>query len=594
MTRSTMTNSIADESGMTHAPCATAEGALKRGRFAFKSFHLAAAQKGLEDDTVRLDASARALEIPTALVSPEAPCEVLAFGPFRFDRVRQVLCKSGQRLRMGGRAREILLALLERSGETVSKRELLERVWANGAVEEGTMRAHITALRRILGDGESGSEYVQNVPGRGYRFAAPVAYVREVSPATVTPASSSSVPVVVESSSNRARNFPALPMRMLGRAKALRTLAARVPQQRLVTIVGPGGIGKTTLALHLADTLASSFSEGVCFVDLALLREPRRVPGAVASVLGLVGLAADPLPEILSFLRDKSMLVVLDNCEHVIEVAASLVETILQRAPGVHFLATSREPLSAESESVHRLEPLAVPPGQHATGADALAFPAVQLFIQRAEASCDSFEWEDAQAPLIGEICRRLDGNPLAIKLAAERVSLLGVKGLAAILDQGLHLVIEGRRTAVPRHQTLHAMLDWSYELLSHSEQATLRRVAVFAGSFDQLSAIAMVADETVATAEVFKCLARLAAKSLIAIDVIAGKVLYRLHNTPRAYALEKLRDSGELAKTQRRHADWGRTLGTAELRAAPGMAASAICLPRSTAASPMVSKPPI
>jgi predicted ATPase len=294
----------------------------------------------------------------------------------------------------------------------------------------------------------------------------------------------------------------------------------------------------------------------VCLVDLALLRQPRGVPGALAAALGLAGAAADPVSEISSFLRDKSMLVVLDNCEHVIEVAATVVETILQNAPGVHFLATSREPLGAESESVHRLEPLAVPPEPRVTRADVLAFAAVQLFIERAELSCDSFKLEDAEVPLVATICRRLDGNPLAIKLAAERAELLGVKGLAAGLDQGLHLVIEGRRTAVPRHQTLGAMLDWSYELLAPSEQAILRRLAVFAGSFDQLCATAVVTDEAVTPAEVFKCLASLAAKSLLVVDVTAGKILYRLPNMPRAYALEKLRDSGELEKTQRRHAE--------------------------------------
>jgi DNA-binding winged helix-turn-helix (wHTH) protein len=266
--------------------------------------------------------------------------EVLAFGPFRLDRVQHVLRKSGKPLRMGGRALEILLVLVEQPGATVSKTELLERVWTNGVVEEGTMRVHIAALRRILGDDESGIPYVQNVSGRGYRFAAHVARVRELSPDTVAPASCSSVQSILSKSSSiagRARNFPGLLRRMLGRSEAFKMLAARIPQQRLVTITGPGGIGKTTLALHLADTLAPSFPQGMCLVDLALLREPRGVPSALASALGLEGLAGDCLREILSFLRDESMLVVLDTCEHVIEVVANLAGTILQSAPRCAF-----------------------------------------------------------------------------------------------------------------------------------------------------------------------------------------------------------------------------------------------------------------
>jgi predicted ATPase len=278
------------------------------------------------------------------------------------------------------------------------------------------------------------------------------------------------------------------------------------------------------------------------------------VAGALASALGLAALTPDPLSQVLSFLRDKSMLVLLDNCEHLIEVAASLVEKVRRDAPGVHVLATSREPLRAEGESLHRLEPLAMPEGEGAmSGEAALSFAAVQLFVERAKASSDSFELTDAEVPLIVQICRRLDGNPLAIELVAPHVDLLGVRGLAARLDEGLHLLIRGRRTAVPRHQTLRATLDWSYELLSASEQMILRRLAMLVGSFDLPCARAVAADETVGAARVFEALVNLVAKSLIVVDVTGEQVRYRLPDTTRAHALEKLRDSGELAQIQQR-----------------------------------------
>jgi predicted ATPase/DNA-binding winged helix-turn-helix (wHTH) protein len=497
--------------------------------------------------------------------------DVLAFGPFRLDPVQQVLREAGKPLRLGSRALEILLTLVEAGGETVGKNELFARVWPNSVIEEGTLRVHIAALRKILGDGESGIRYVQNVAGRGYRFAAPVTRVQEGAPSTSGDASASTTPISDTSGSRayRADNLPAPQTRMLGRAQALSTLVARVPQRRFVTITGPGGIGKTTLALSVADTLAPSYPQGVCFVDLASLTEPRLVAASLASALGLAALATDPLPGILSFLQEKSMLLLLDNCEHVIEVAAGLVEKVLQSAPDIQVLTTSREPLRAKGESVHRLEPLMMPDRKRAmTGAEAIASPAVRLFVERAEASLDTFELDDAEVPLIIEICRRLDGNPLAIELAAAYVDLLGVRGLAASLDQGLYLSIRGPRTAAQRHQTLRATLDWSYELLSDSEQTILRRVGVFVGSFDLQSARAVAADEQVVAADVFEGLANLAAKSLLVVDVTGEKVLYRLLDMPRAYALGKLRASGEFVQIRQRHAEMWRTSGAAELRA--------------------------
>jgi predicted ATPase/DNA-binding winged helix-turn-helix (wHTH) protein len=497
--------------------------------------------------------------------------EVLAFGPFKLDLVRHVLRKSGKPVRLGSRALEILLALVERAGQTVGTKELLARVWCDRVVEPSTVRVHMATLRKILGDGKSGARYVENVSGQGYRFAAPVTRVCEVSPPGVpsTPASTALAAGESESGSMayRTDNLPVPLTRMLGRARELSTLVTRVPQRRFVTLTGPGGIGKTLLALNVAAALAPGYPHGTCFVDLAVLTEPAGVAGALATALRgaaapASAAAGDPLTDILAFLQDKSMLVVLDNCEHVIEVAADLAEKVLRGAPGVHILATSREPLRAGGESVHRLGPLALP-AQEGTicGAQALAFAAVELFVERAEASLDTFELGDAEVPVIVEICRRLDGNPLAIELAAAHVDRLGVTGLAASLEQRLHLVIKGQRTAPPRQQTLRATLDWSYELLPAPEQTILRRLSVLAGRFDLPSACAVTTDEKLDAEELFEGLTNLVAKSLLVADETGEKVSYRLLDTTRAYALEKLRDSEELTPVQQRSAaHMGRT----------------------------------
>lgn len=480
---------------------------------------------------------------------------VLVFGPFRLDVVRHDLRAAGKPVRLGSRALEILLALVERAGETIGTNELLARVWRNSVVEPCTVRVHIASLRKILGDGKSDVRYIENVSGQGYRFAVPVTRLHETG--DVTRASSASFAAAPGSLAFRSNNLPTPLTRMLGRAEALSTLVARMPQRRFVTLTGPGGIGKTMLAVNAAEWLAPAFPHGVCFVDLASVPEPRLLQGALAEALGLAARVADPLPDILTFLRDKSMLVVFDNCEHVIEAAARLVESVLQGAPGVHVLATSREPLRAQSEVVHRLEGLALPVGGGAmTGAAALAFPAIQLFVERAEASLDTFELRDAEVPILVEICRRLDGNPLALELVAANVDLLGIRGLAVRVAQELHLTIRGRRTAAPRQKTLGATLDWSYGLLPASEQALLRRVAVFINSFDLPAARAVATDEKLAAAEVPAALTNLVAKSLLVADGSGERARYRLPATSRAYALKKLRDSEELAQTQGRHAE--------------------------------------
>lgn len=486
--------------------------------------------------------------------------EVLVFGPFWLDPARRVLLESGQPVRLSSRPLQILLALVERAGETVSANELFARVWSKGGVEDGTLRAHIAALRKALGDGESGIRYVENISGQGYRFAAPVTRLRSPPISSASRPAVPNVPISGDPGSKvyRPNTLPPPLTGMVGRARVVSLLAAQVPQWRFVTLTGPGGIGKTAVALSVAETLAPTYPQGVCFVDLALLTEPRQVAGALASALGLGALPADPLPDILSGVARKSLLLVLDSCDPVVAAAAGLVEKLLQSAPRVHVLATSREPLRAEGEFVQGLEPLAMPEGPEAlTAGEALTVPAVRLFVKSAEAHLDTFELRDTDVPLVMEICRRLDGNPLAIELAAAHVNLVGLKGLADSLDEGLHLLIRGRRTAVPRHQTLGATLDWSYERLPPLEQTLLRRLAVFAGSFDPQSARAVAADETADVAAVLQGLTRLVAKSFIIADVPAEPAHYRLLNTTRAYGLEKLRDSGELAQTQLRHAQW-------------------------------------
>jgi len=308
---------------------------------------------------------------------------------------------------------------------------------------------------------------------------------------------------------------------MIGRADIVSRLAARLPRQRSITIVGPGGIGKTTVALAVAEALIPGYDHGVWLIDLAPLSDPRLVPSALAAVLGLEIRAENSLPGLIAGLKDKEMLLVLDNCEHVIDEAAALTAGILRGVPGVHILATSREPLRAEGEHVYRLSPLQRPPGTAGlTAAEALGFPAVQLFVERAAASLDEFELSDADAPIVADICRKLDGLPLAIEFAAARVEAFGLHGLATRLDERLRLLTSGRRAALPRHRTLSATLDWSYGLLTEAEQRVLRRLAIFAGGFTLHAAGAVAADATHPKSEIIDQVAELVAKSLVAADV--------------------------------------------------------------------------
>jgi predicted ATPase len=339
-------------------------------------------------------------------------------------------------------------------------------------------------------------------------------------------------------------------------------LAARRPwprSSRDFRAIGPGGIGKTTVALDVAERMITSYEDGVWLIDLAPLSDQRLVPSAVATVLGLEIRAGGSLPNLVGGLRDKRMLMLLDNCEHVIDAAASLVAAVLSGAPGVNIIATSRESLGIVGESEYRLGPLSCPvPSSKLTAADAGVFPAVQLFVERVTAIVEDFALTDANAPLVVEICRRLDGLPLAIEFAAPRVAALGVEGLAARLDDGFPLLAARHRAALPRHQTMRAVIDWSYGLLSEDEQRFFRALSIFSGGFTVEAVAALVIDPAAETCfGAMDRLADLVGKSLVVADVSGAKPRFRLLDTTRPYATEKLAASGECEPIARGHAEY-------------------------------------
>ncbi len=469
------------------------------------------------------------------------------FGTFRLDPDRRELLQDGQPLHLRAREFDILLFLVENAGQFVTKDQLIERVWPTTTVSDANIRVQIAALRRVLGDGRDGARYILNAAGRGYSFCCPL----ELPPA----AAGQARPTRAGSLGDIRYNLPVRLKPTLGRGEASNRLISHLPHHRLVTIVGPGGIGKTTLALTVADELIDAYDDGVRFVDLAGLSDPDLVPTAMASTVGPMK-SANPEEELIKVLEDKQILFVLDNCEHLIEAVATLVERVLTRTRDIHFLATSREPLRTDGEWLFRLGPLDIPPRKaDLTAVEALAYPTVKLFVERARLSDSQFELSDADAASVAELCRRLDGNPLAVELAAARVGLFGVPGLAAQLEESFGMLTQGRRTALPRHQTLRATLDWSYEILSPDEQALLYRLSVFRGEFTLATARAVAGKGAGAEHEIIEGLAELTAKSLINVDVSQQPARYRMLFITRDYALQKLGDSGERVEISRRHA---------------------------------------
>jgi predicted ATPase/DNA-binding winged helix-turn-helix (wHTH) protein len=471
--------------------------------------------------------------------------ETISFGPFELSSGERILSRAGLVLPLGGRALDILIYLVMRTGEVVTKEELLDHAWPNVVVEEGNLRVHIAAIRKALGDGQFGTRYITNIKGRGYCFVAPVSRL-----------SAASRPVDDGSTSKMAPAFPPRLSRMIGREVAVDTISAQLVTGRFVTIVGAGGIGKTTVAVSIGRRLFEEFGDLVHFIDLGSLKDPLLVASAIGLALGLPINERDPVPSLIAALRHQRMLLVFDSCEHVIETASVLTERIFNGAPQVHILVTSREALSVEGEQVHRLAPLECPSEDaHLTAEEALAFPAVRLFVERATANQSGFAFSDADAPVAAEICRKLDGIALAIELAAGRVGAYGIRNVAMLLDQRFGLLWDGRRTALPRHRTLTATLDWSYDLLQELERTILHRLSVFAGSFTLEAARSVAAGDDLDDALVLAAMDGLVTKSLVAADTSNAMTQFRLLDTTRAYASRKLVESSEADRIAHRHA---------------------------------------
>lgn len=452
---------------------------------------------------------------------------------------QRVLRVDGRECQVGTRAFDLLLALIERRDRVVPKGELLDVVWPRMVVEESNLPVQVSSLRKLLG-----SQVIATIPGRGYRFVAPL-----LDGAGGNDAAADDRPSPAPDTDPSATR-PAL----FGRADEVALLTGLLKTHRLVTVVGAGGIGKSRLAQVVSAAQASRFRDGVSLIELAGLGDPALLVHALAQPLGLsVPDREAGVRSLVDALANRQMLLVLDNCEHLLEPLAVIVERLLDAAPELQVLATSQEPLRVQAEQQVRLEPLAVPRDAAVPGAR--GYGALVLFEARVRAAAHHFELADADLPLAIDLCRQLDGLPLAIELAAARVPLLGLRTVHGRLRERFQLLTAGTRTALRRHQTLRAAMDWSHCLLDEPQRIVFRRLGIFGGGFTMELAQVACADDERDEWWVLEQLAALIDKSLVVVDA-AEPVRYRLLESARAFALEQLAAAGETAALVRRHAE--------------------------------------
>ncbi|UVC10494.1 winged helix-turn-helix domain-containing protein [Rhizobium sp. TH2] len=468
----------------------------------------------------------------------------LTFGPFTLSVSQRLLARDEAPIDLGARAMDLLITLASAPNKLMSKQDLISQVWPDVIVEEGSLRFHMTGLRKALGDGQDGARYITTIAGRGYCFVAPITR-RRAPPAA---RSNADFPHAI---------LPSRLDRMVGREEDIIRLSDKLMKSRMVTIVGVGGVGKTTVATAVAHNVAPSFNGAVLFADYGMLSDSGLVAAGIASMLGLPVGSEDVRPSLLAYLQDKQILLILDTCEHLIDAIADLASNIIDSAPQVYLLATSREALRIEAESIYRLDTLACPPDDPDISSEMiLSFPAIQLFMERAAASGASLDVSDGDLRVVASICRKLDGMALALELAARRVETYGLLQTATLLDQHLTLGWAGSRTAPPRQKTLQATLDWSFGLLTDVERLLLRRLAIFVGDFTLEAVLEVASTPDLDHRAIFGAIDSLVAKSLLATRPIGSTMRYRLLDTTRAYALQSQTDE-DRARVAVRHAGY-------------------------------------
>jgi len=457
------------------------------------------------------------------------------FGRFDLQPAERRLQVDGEPVHLGSHAFDVLVALVERAGHLVTKQALLAHVWAGVVVEENSLQAQLSALRKVLGP-----DAIATVRGQGYRFDLSVLPVTAPPAATAQPKT----------------NLPPALTSFIGREKEIAEIRGWLGAVRLLTLTGAGGCGKTRLALQVAGGVLSDYADGVWLVELAPLADARLVASAVVKVLALQPASGqDPVEALLDWIGPRRLLLILDNAEHLLEPCAELADRLLRRCAGLVLLVTSRERLGVDGELTYRVPSLSVPEGD--TDEAILTCEAVRLFVDRARLQRPTFEVTHADAASLAIICRRLDGIALAIELAAPRVRMMTLEELSQRIEDRFQVLTDGSRAALPRHRTLRSLIDWSHALLSPPERAMLRRASVFAGGWTLAAAEQVCRGQDIDSGDGMHLLTSLLDKSLVDAATHQDETRFRMLETVHHYARDQLRDSGEEAQARDRHASY-------------------------------------